>query len=55
MSTASDGGRAQLEAIRDGRAPVVPIQRVLEVDLTHVADGRVVAHGTSTCLIRGGR
>jgi hypothetical protein len=39
MSTTSDGGRAQLEAIRDGRAPVAPIQRVLDFDLTDVGDG----------------
>lgn len=42
MSTASDPGRAQLEAIRDGRAPVAPIQRVLDFDLTDVGDGRAV-------------
>src|SRR5215218_9369032 len=42
MSTGSGGGRAQLEAIRDGRAPVAPIQRVLDFDLTDVGDGTAV-------------
>jgi uncharacterized protein (TIGR00369 family) len=34
-------GRDQLEAIRDGRAPVAPIQTTLNFDLVEVADGSV--------------
>jgi uncharacterized protein (TIGR00369 family) len=36
------GGREQLEAIRDGRVPVAPIQEVLSFDLVEVDDARVV-------------
>jgi uncharacterized protein (TIGR00369 family) len=34
-------GRELLEAIRDGRLPPAPIQRILDFDLVEVDDGRV--------------
>jgi len=37
----SPTGREQLEAIRDGRVPPAPIQRVLNFDLVDVGDGWV--------------